>query len=71
MTAKLIFTNSFVFQLLFHNLSKQRTANFWYVDRTLIRLIRAPFDQLFLIHTFVRSEENVKQVPLVFVLIDV
>jgi len=30
-------------------------------------LIRASFTQLFLIHTFVRSAENLKQVPLVFI----
>ena len=66
MTFKLIFTNSFVFQLLFHNLSKHRAAQFWYVDGTF-RLVRALFTQLFSVHTFVRSGENMKQVHLVFV----
>ena len=40
-TFKLIFTNSFVFQLLFHNLSKHRTAKVWYVVGTLSQVSTA------------------------------
>ena len=57
-----------MFQLFFHNLLKHRTTKFWYVDATF-RLVRAPFTQLFSTHTFVKSGENMKQIPLVFVVI--
>ena len=43
-------------------------AKVWYVDGTF-RVVRQPFSQLFSIHAFVRGhEDNIKQVPLVFVL---
>ncbi|XP_074659300.1 uncharacterized protein LOC141912033 isoform X2 [Tubulanus polymorphus] len=35
----------------------------WYMD------VRRPFTKLFSIHSFVRSGKNIKQIPLVFVLI--
>ena len=39
----------------------------WYVDGTF-KVVKEPFTQLFTIHSFVRSGECVKQVPLAFVL---
>ena len=45
-------------------LSKSKT---WYVDGTF-KVVKEPFTQLFTIHSFVRSGECVKQVPLAFVL---
>lgn len=46
-------------------LKKART---WYLDATF-RVVRAPFQQLFGVHAFVKgSEGNVKQVPLAFIL---
>lgn len=51
--------------------SKQRDilkeAKTWYCDGTF-RIVKAPFMQLYSIHAFVKGEEQVKQVPLVFVL---
>ena len=43
-------------------------AKYGYVDRTF-RMVRVPVTQLFSIHAFVRSRENMKLVPLVFVVI--
>ena len=42
-------------------------AKNWYVDGTF-KLCRQPFTQLFTINAFVRSGEQAKQVPLLFVL---
>ena len=39
----------------------------WYVDGTF-KIISKPFTQLFSIHGFIRKDDNVKQVPLCFVL---
>ena len=44
-----------------------KQAKTWYVDGT-VKLIRHPFKQLLTINAFVRKDEYVKQVPLVFVL---
>jgi len=41
-------------------------AKNWYVDGTF-KLCRQPFSQLFTINAFVRSDEQAKQVPLLFV----
>ena len=43
------------------------TAATWYADGTF-KVVRKPFLQLFTIHSFIRQEESIKQVPLVFVL---
>ncbi|KAJ8045290.1 hypothetical protein HOLleu_08271 [Holothuria leucospilota] len=45
-------------------LSKSKT---WYIDRTF-KVMKEPFCQLMTIHSFVRSSDDVKQVPLLFVL---
>ena len=45
-------------------LSKAKT---WFIDGTF-KLCRHPFTQLWTINAYVRCEDNVKQVPLVFVL---
>ena len=42
------------------------TAKTWYMDGTFM-IVRAPFKQFFRIHAFVRSEDDVKQIPLAFV----
>ena len=42
-------------------------AKTWYVDGTF-KVVKAPFTQLFTIHSFVRSGECTKQVPLAFIL---
>ena len=47
-----------------HHLAKAKN---WYVDGTF-KLCRKPFSQLLTINAFVKKEECVKQVPLVFVL---
>ncbi len=39
----------------------------WYVDGTS-KVVKAPFTQLFTIHSFVRSGECTKQIPLAFIL---
>jgi hypothetical protein len=42
-------------------------AKIWYMDGTF-RVVKDPFQQLFSIHTFVQSGDNMKQIPLVFVI---
>jgi hypothetical protein len=42
-------------------------AKIWYMDGTF-RVVKDPFQQLFSIHAFVRSGDNMKQIPLVFVI---
>ena len=42
-------------------------AKRWYMDATF-KIVKDPFKQLFSIHAFVRSDSDVKQVPLVFIL---
>ena len=48
-------------------LDKLATARRWYIDGTF-HIIRAPFTQPVSIHTFLQQKGEVKQVPLVFVL---
>lgn len=43
------------------------TSNTWYVDATFT-IVKPPFRQLFSIHAFVRSNSEVKQIPLAFAL---
>ena len=54
----------FATQSMLDLLSRSKT---WYVDGTF-KVVKKPFTQLFTIHSFVRSGECVKQVPLAFVL---
>ena len=54
----------FATQNMLDLLSKSKT---WYIDGTF-KVVKEPFTQLFTIHSFVRSGECVKQVPLAFVL---
>ena len=42
-------------------------AKRWYMDATF-KIVKDPFKQLFSIHAFVRSDSDVKQVPLMFIL---
>ena len=42
-------------------------ASSWYIDGTF-KLVKRPFQQLFTINAFVRTDDHAKQVPLVFVL---
>lgn len=44
-----------------------KDAKTWYCDGTF-RIVKAPFMQLYSIHAFIKGEEQVKQIPLVFVL---
>lgn len=48
-------------------LSVLRRSNRWYMDGTF-KICRAPFYQLFTIHAFIRKDDTMKQVPLVYVL---
>ena len=43
------------------------SAKRWYMDATF-KLVRAPFTQLWSIHAFLRYDGNIKQVPLLFVM---
>ena len=54
----------FATENMLHLLKKSKT---WYVDGTT-KVVKAPFTQLFSIHSFVRSGECTKQVPLAFIL---
>ena len=42
-------------------------AKVWYMDGTF-KVIKDPFKQLYSIHSFIRSGESMKQVPLCFVI---
>ena len=42
-------------------------ATVWYIDGTF-KLVKHPFQQLFTINAFQRTDDHAKQVPLVFVL---
>ena len=44
-----------------------KKAKHWYADATF-KIVRRPFTQLFSIHAYVQYNQNVKQVPLLFVL---
>ena len=48
-------------------LNKLNNAKTWYIDGTF-KLCRHPFTQLVTINVFVRSDDHIKQVPLVSVL---
>ena len=48
-------------------LSLLSKAKHWYADATF-KIVRCPFAQLFSIHAFVQCDNNLKQVPLLFVL---
>ena len=54
----------FATENMLHLLKKSKT---WYVHGTT-KVVKAPFTQLFSIHSFVRSGECTKQVPLAFIL---
>ena len=56
----LIFATNYQLDLL--SLSKA-----WYVDATF-NVVKAPFTQLFTVHSFIRKDGEAKQVPLIFVL---
>jgi hypothetical protein len=49
-------------------LSLLKGSKTWYVDGTL-KVVKAPFTQLFTIHSFVRSFECANQIPLAFILV--
>ena len=48
-----------------HQIQLLKLAENWFVDGTF-RVVRKPFSQMFSIHAFIRSGENLKQVPLFF-----
>ena len=50
-----------------HQLDLLNRAKSWYVDATF-KLCRQPFTQLLTVNAFVKADDYVKQVPLVFVL---
>ena len=56
----LIFATTFQLQLL-------RRAKRWFMDGTF-KVAPGPFSQLFTINTFIKVDDNVKQFPLIFVL---
>ena len=43
------------------------TAKTWYMDGTF-KIVKEPFTQLFSVHSFIRSGDDTKQIPLLFVL---
>jgi hypothetical protein len=48
-----------------HQLQLLKKAKTWYIDGTF-KVVRQPFYQLLSIHTFVRSGDDMKQLPLLF-----
>ena len=50
-----------------HQLDLLSLSKAWYVDATF-NVVKAPFTQLFTIHSFIRKDGEAKQVPLIFVL---
>ncbi|KAL8602235.1 hypothetical protein ACOMHN_022748 [Nucella lapillus] len=57
-------------QLLFftqHQLDLLKTARRWFVDATF-KVVKAPFTQLWSVHTFARVDNKTKQLPLAFAL---
>ena len=50
-----------------HQLSLLAKAKIWYIDGTF-KVVRDPFQQLLGIHSFVRSDSDTKQLPLIFIL---
>ena len=44
-----------------------KDAKVWYIDATF-KVVREPFYQLFSVHSFVRTGEDMKQIPLLFAL---
>jgi len=48
-------------------LSVMATAKAWYMDGTF-SVVKEPFKQLYTIHVYIRSENNIKQIPVAFIL---
>ncbi|KAL8591583.1 hypothetical protein ACOMHN_055550 [Nucella lapillus] len=50
-----------------HQLDLLKTARRWFVDATF-KVVKAPFTQLWSVHTFARGDNKTKQLPLAFAL---